>query len=94
MRKILAVALLAAFAPLGIAHAATPKSAPAKPAMSKPVAKPMAGKMTGHKMAPKKSTTKKITPVSAKAPKKLPARDPKTGRFMKSATTAPKTTKK
>ena len=84
MRKILALALLAAFAPLGLAHAA-PKPAPTKSAMKMPMkGKMMGGKMSGKKMPMKKSSTKKMP-----AKKTMPMRDPKTGRFMKKSTPAP-----
>lgn len=81
MRKLLVVALLAAFAPLGLAHA-TPKPMPTKSAMS--------GKMSGTKMMPMKGTkkhTKKHGKKMTTGKKMMPMRDPKTGRFMKSSST-------
>ncbi len=76
MRKFLIVALLAAFAPLGIAHAAKPT----------PTKAPM--KMTGHMSTKKKPVKKKLTKKTM-VKKTMPMRDPKTGRFMKKPTPMP-----
>ena len=91
MRKLFALALLAAFAPLGVAHAASPTPAPAKMAMKGKSKTPTKGKKS--KMAMTKMITKGKMPMKVKA---MPMRDSKTGRFMKKSTPAPmsKMTKK
>ncbi|BCM92225.1 hypothetical protein IAD21_04104 [Abditibacteriota bacterium] len=85
MRKLLVAVLLAAFAPLGIAHAASPKPTPTKAAMSMP----MKGKMTGKKKPAKKPVVKKMSTKKPAVKKTMPMRDPKTGRFMKKPTPTP-----